>query len=202
MKMNAKEFMSWHTVTHVWDKNMRLNLKLISNKDYKTKQSSPKSSNYVPKCTSRTLPYCFGTLNACLLCQVNAVTAQSTTCLKTVPYLGCGGKCTVFRSRWGSLRRPNNPRNRRPNLPSLPSLSSPQHMQGSRWGRFPHSSLPACLSPPSSVTLDTIPLISVCSGWCRRPSWLVCRRRSSMFLSSTGSWWRTRHTRRHWWLTF
>lgn len=63
--------------------------------------------------------------------QDNAVTVPSMTCLKIVPYLGCGGKWTVFRSRWRSLRRPDSPRNQQPSPPYPSSLLLPLHIQGS-----------------------------------------------------------------------
>lgn len=127
-------------------------------------------------CTSREIPfyffYPFCTFKlSCLLnpLQVSAATAQSMTCLKTVPYLGCGGSCTVFRSRWGSQMWPSNHRN---NQPNPPSLSSPQHTQGRPGEARFLTSLPAhspTSSPSSSVTVyfsltrkHAVPLISAC----------------------------------------
>lgn len=62
--------------------------------------------------------------------QVNVVTAQSMTCPRTVPYRACGGSYTVFRSRSGNPRPPNNHRSSRPRHPCPPSSSSPRHTQG------------------------------------------------------------------------
>lgn len=131
--------------------------------------------------------------------QVSAVTALSMTCPKIVPYPGCGGSCTVSRSKWGSLRLPSNLRN---SQQSPPSLWSPQHMQGSEVQCLaffppipPHSSLYAW-HIKSHISFH----FHSCLGLYRRPNWLVCLRPSSMFLSFTGLWWKTHHTRHHWWL--
>lgn len=128
--------------------------------------------------------------------QDNAVTVPSMTCPKIGPYLGCGGNWTVSRSRWRSLRSPDSPRNKQPSPPYPPSLSSHRHMQGSCYSLLTTG---ACSS--FSLHLVTKHYILDCSGWCRRPNWLDCPRRSSTFPSYTGSWWRILHTRRHWWLT-
>lgn len=129
--------------------------------------------------------------------QDNAVTVPSMTCLKIVPYLGCGGKWTVFRSRWRSLRRPDSPRNQQPSPPYPPSLLLPLHMQGSYY------SLLGLVPSFSSFCIwwYKTHFIFVCPGWCRRLNWLDCPRHFSTFHSCTGSWWKTLRTRRHWWLT-
>lgn len=108
--------------------------------------------------------------------KVSAVTAQSTTCLKTVLYLGCEESCIVFKSRWESQRRPNSPRNNQSSPPYPPSLSSPQHTQGrppyyipQSLSRFIPSLLHYCTTPFTHKCPDSI--IFVCHVQAGAKSW-------------------------------